>query len=222
MESDRAQALSEGRPPAARVEAHDARWLAIFEDRHGAGAFDRLMEQLRQPCVTFAGIAKQFGVSRERVRQWHVKLLPDAPRGHQRQQLCALYKQKRRLLNDVLFRSFYNHARPHFDAGRIALIKAEEGYRKRSVRIDERIVAIRDASASATLLRTSATPVYALQRYQGSADFIYLRLTDDDYLFLPRSELSVEGTTFSDRPTSRYRRFKNTFAALQAEGGPRR
>ena len=54
----------------------DARWQTIFEDRYGADGLDRLLQVLRQPCVTFAAIAKQFGVTRECVRQWHLLLLP--------------------------------------------------------------------------------------------------------------------------------------------------
>ena len=67
----------------------------LFEDRYGRGAHARLLSLLQQPCVTFAEIADQFGVTRECVRQWHQRLLPDAPTGHERQRLCRQYQRKR-------------------------------------------------------------------------------------------------------------------------------
>jgi hypothetical protein len=203
-------------------ERIDARWLAIFEDRHGAGSYDQLIELFQQPCVTFARIAHRFGVTRERVRQWHLRLWPDAPRGHERQRLCGLYHQKRRLLAEPLFRSFYQHARPHLEPGRIALIKSNDVYRTRAVRIDERTVAIREARGLATSRSGSGGAAYSLPRYRGPADFIYYRLTADDYLFLPTRELAAARATFLDRPTSRYQTFKNTFDALHADAGRRR
>jgi hypothetical protein len=206
-----------GQIGSTTAEGVDARWLAIFEDRHGAGSYHQLVALFQQPCVTFARIAHRFGVTRERVRQWHLALLPDAPRGHERQRLCGLYQQKRRLLAEPLFRSFYKHARPHLEPGRIALIKSNDGYRTRAVRIDERTVAIREARAFGTPRSGSSGPAYSLPRYGGPADFIYYRLTADDYLLLPTSELPATGTTFLDRPTSPYRMFKNTFDALHAE-----
>src|SRR5262245_57949942 len=94
----------------------DPRWLALFEDRYGASAYERLLEDLRRPCLTFAAIARRFGVTRERVRQWQQQLLPDAPRGHERKRLCALHQRRRRLLEDPLVRTFIRHARASLDA----------------------------------------------------------------------------------------------------------
>ena len=85
------------------VESSSRRWRILFEERHGAGAYERLLAELGQPCVTFAAIAKRLGVTRERVRQWQLALLPDAPRGHERQRQCARWRHKRRLFADPLF-----------------------------------------------------------------------------------------------------------------------
>ena len=49
----------------------DPRSTGLFEDRYGLGARDRLLSPLQQPCITFAEIADQFGVTRECVGQWH-------------------------------------------------------------------------------------------------------------------------------------------------------
>jgi Sigma-70, region 4 len=202
------------------VETAHRRWLAIFEDRHGADAYDRLIADLRQPCVTFAEIARRLGVSRERVRQWQKLLLPEAPRGHQRQRLCAIYRRRRRLLDDPLFRTFYRHARAFVDRGRIELIKASEGYRTRSVRIDRRIVVLREArmpQGAPSAPSAANEREFLLAGCRETADFLYYRLTPDDYLLLPVREIPAAGTTFVDRPGSPYHTFKNTFGALRAE-----
>jgi hypothetical protein len=191
------------------------RWLAIFEDRYGAGAYERLIAELRQPCITFADIAKRLGVTRERVRQWQMLLLPDAPRGHERQRLCASQRRKRRLLADPLFQGFYRHARAYVEPHRIELIKTSDGFRMRSVRIDRRVVVLRDARDSAEGPATPNAREYVLPGYRGAAEFLYYRLAPNDYLLLPTRELPVTGTTFTDRPDSRYQRYKNTFDALR-------
>jgi hypothetical protein len=198
------------------VNPLNQRWLAIFEDRHGPGAYERLIADLRQPCVTFADIAKRLEVSRERVRQWQRLLLPDSPRGHQRQRLCASYRRKRRLLEDPLFRAFYRHARAFVPRGRIELIDASAGYRTRAVRIDRQVVALRDARRPAGAEKRANEHSYLLARCR-AADFLYYQLTSDDYLLLPVHELPATGTRFVDRPGSRFEMFKNTFEALGAE-----
>jgi hypothetical protein len=198
----------------ASGDAVDARWLAIFEDRHGSGSYERLLALFAQPCTTFAEIAGQFGVSRERVRQWYAQLLPGAPSGHERQRLCGLQNRKRRLLGDPVFRSFYRHARPHFAPGRIELVKAIDAYRTRSVRIDDRLVAIRDASGSAVLRSRSDVVTYRLTRCRRPVDFVYYRLAAADFLFVPADIVPVGGTMFSEAPGSKYHRFRNTFSAF--------
>jgi hypothetical protein len=189
-------------------------WLAIFEDRYGTGSHERLMAMLGRPCVTFAEIAGRFGVSRERVRQWHRQLLPDAPRGHARQRLCVVYHQKRRLLEDSLFRSFYQHARPHVEPGRIALIPTREGFRRRAVRLDGATVVIRTARRQPRPEHSAETPAYVLTSSRSGADYVYYKLSTDEYLLVPARELPSERTTFLDTSSSKYQRFKNNFEAF--------
>lgn len=165
--------------------------------------------------MTFAAIASTFGVSRERVRQWQLELLPGAPSGHERQRQCARYRQKRRLLEDPLFRSFYHHARPHLHSSRIELVRARDGYHARAVQIDHRLVAIREATRSVRHEHGNGV-VYTLTRAGAAAELIYYRLAEDDYLLLPASELPRRGASFVDDPASRYYSFKNTFDALRA------
>jgi hypothetical protein len=197
-----------------RTSDMTAHSLAIFEDRYGTGSYERLMAMFDRPCVTFAEIAGHFGVSRERVRQWHRQLRPDAPRGHARQRVCVVYHQKRRLLEDSLFRSFYQHARPHVEPGRIALIPTREGFRRRVVRLDGATVVIRAARRHPRPEGSAEMPAYVLTSSRSGADFVYYKLSPDEYLLVPASELPAERTTFFDTPGSRYQRFKNNFGGF--------
>jgi hypothetical protein len=187
----------------------------MFQDRYGDGARTRLMALFRQPCVTFAQIADQFGVSRERVRQWHLEILPDAPRGRARRRLCGLSQRRRELLGDPLFRAFYRHARPSFSRERLQLIPSGDGFRKRLVTLDGSMVVLKTAgkTAGSTL---GGTDSYFVAGYRGPAAFIYCRLTDDDFLFMPASLFPATGRTFLDSSRSKYHAFRNTFAALTA------
>ena len=164
---------------------------AAFDGRYGDGSFDELLRRLGQPCISFAQIASHFGVTRERVRQWHRQWLPDAPTGLQRRRLCAAYQDKRRLMLDPLFRAFHREARASIGAERIhpvAVARAASG--RRTVRIDRFVIALRDAVTSPP-------------RYRGRADFIYFRLAGDEFLFVASA----------DQITTHPR---NTFAALDA------
>jgi hypothetical protein len=189
-------------------------WPRIFEDRYGAGAYQRLMSLFDRPCLTFAEIATKFGVTRERARQWHVQLLPDAPRGHDRQRLCVVQRKKKQLLEDPLFRAFYQHARPHVAAGRITLIRTREGFRRRIVRLDTWTVAIKHARRHPAPDGDSRKAAYILTNSQRRVDYIYYWLASDDYLLVPKNALPADRTTFLDTPTSKYQRFRNTFSAM--------
>lgn len=192
------------------------RWLTLFEDRYGAGSFRLMTAMLEQPCVTFAEIAERFGVSRERARQWHLRFLPNAPRGHQRRRLCLIQREKRKLLDDPLFCSFYRHARPHFQAGEFVLVRAQDGFRKRAVHLDGNLVPIKRARAVPRSERSPARS-YALTSAMGPVDYIYYRLTDSEYLVVPGGLIPRSGTTFLDAATSRYHTYRNTFAALRGK-----
>lgn len=193
----------------------EPRQLAAFEDRYGTGAHARLLKRLDHPCVTFAQIAIEFGVTRERVRQWQMTWLPDAPRGRERRKRCLVLRQRRRLLEEPLFRSFYKHVRPHVPAGSLSLVASRVGFRKRVVRLDGRIVFIR--AARAYRHHTSSGRAYSLTTYRGTADFIYFQLGEDDYLLMPAGALPASGTTFVDTDNSKYQQFKNSLAALETD-----
>ena len=185
----------------------EERWLAAFEDRYGEGSYAKLLSQLRRPCVTFADIAAQFGVSRENVRQWHQRLLPGAPRGHERQRLCRLYQKKRKLLADSLLAGFYRRVRAELPAERVRLIPSRDGYLRRFLHVNGRLVALKRA-------RAVDASAYVLGSGVSRADFIYYELTSTDYLLIPRHIVPNGATTFRDTARSKYQRFKNTFGAL--------
>lgn len=191
--------------------AADIRSVGLFEDRYGVGAHARLVALLQQPCVTFAEIADRYGVTRECVRQWHQRLLPGAPTGHERQRLCRQYQRKRELFKDELFAGFYRRLRAQMPSRRIGLIPARDGFRRRSVRLDRHVIALKRARASAAQMPGAA---YRLVNGVGDADFVYYELNDRDYLFLPRPVLGDESATFVDAAGATYHQFKNTFGAL--------
>ena len=194
----------------------DQRWVDLFEDRYGADGYARLLTQLNNPCASFAEIATRYGVTRERVRQWHLQLLPGAPRGHQRRRLCIRQQQKRELLTDPVFRHFYRHARAHFAPGDLVLIQARHGYRSRAVRLAGRLVAIKSAPRAPLHSRADGAPAYVLSPRSRGADFVYYQLTPDSYLFLPGGLLPRSRTTFVDSERSKYSCYRNSFIAAQA------
>jgi hypothetical protein len=187
----------------------------IFQDRYGDGSRVRLIELFRQPCVTFAQIADEFGVSRERVRQWHLEILPDAPRGRERRRLCGLAQHRRQLLADPLFGAFYRHARTSFSRTQLRLIPSGDGFRKRLVTLDATVVALKTARPTSGPARADGAVSYFVAGYRGAAAFVYCRLTDADFLFMPVSAFPATGTTFVDSTRSKYHVFKNSFAALE-------
>jgi len=63
----------------------------------------------------------------------------------------------------------------------------------------------------------TATVTYRLTRCRGSAEFVYYRLSAADFLFLPSHLVPARGTMFSEAPSSKYCRFKNTFDAFEAD-----
>ena len=193
------------------------RQIAAFDDRYGRDAHARLQERLARPCVSFADIAAEFGVSRERVRQWRLQWAPQAPTGLERRRQCLATRRRRQLLAHPSFRSFYQEVRRHVPAHRLGLVASQSGFRKRIVRIDNRVAVL---TAGRPLSRGAADqpPTYALPAVPAHAAFVYVQLGEGDYLFLPARALPARGTTFVDTPASKYQRFRRTFAAIDAEG----
>jgi hypothetical protein len=186
----------------------DERRRGLFEDRYGAGAIARLIARLKQPCVSFATIAAEFGVTRECVRQWHLELLPGAPQGHARRRLCLEYERKRRLFADALFRAFYQDVRRSLGAGRLTLIRSADGFRRRRVQIDGRPVALHDARPSARRRPQAATHEWS------GVEFVYVRLSDEHFLFLPSAFADAEIDARTVEPAPERARYLNTFEAL--------
>ena len=186
-------------------------WIELFDDRYGAGTYARLLDLFDDPCTSFADIAASYGVTRERVRQWHLQLRPDAPRGHQRRRLCLRRRQRRTLLSDPVFRTFYRHARAHFAPQQFALIPARTGYRRRSLWLGGAAVAIRTARPAATA--SDGVIAYSLSPRGRVTGFVYYQLTAETWLFLPAHLVPAAGTTFVDGPHSKYWPYRNTFVA---------
>jgi len=187
----------------------EPRRIALFEDRYGAGSHEQLLALLRQPCIPFARVAEQFGVTRERVRQWHGQLLPGAPSGHERKRQCALLRQRRRLLEDPLFKDFYRHARERFPADRIGLIRTRTRYRSRRLLLDGLAIALCRGTMETHGIRLGPTSA----RTFDAIDFVYVRLeAENEYLVIPRP--LVRAPLIPD--SALVGPFRNSFDALTA------
>jgi len=89
--------------------------------------------------------------------------------------------------------------------------RTRDGFRKRTVRIDGRTIALRRARRAS---RSSAGRVYTLASGGPGADFLYYELSAEEYLLVPRECLPAGPVMFVDTEASTYQRFKNTVAAL--------
>jgi hypothetical protein len=142
-----------------------------------------------------------------------------APSGLERRRLCLATRRRRQLLEHPSFRSFYQEVRRHVPASRVGLVASQSGFRARIVRIDDRLAVL---TSGRRLARSGGDgpPVYALPPVPSHAAFVYIQLAAGDYLFVPAPALPARGTTFVDTPTSKYQRFRRTFAAI--DGGAAR
>ena len=86
-------------------------------------------------------------MSRERVRQWRLQWAPQAPTGLERRRQCLATRRRRQLLAHPSFRSFYQEVRRHVPAHRLGLVASQSGFRKRIVRIDNRVAVLTAGSA---------------------------------------------------------------------------
>ena len=199
----------------------DAGRRRLFEERYGSGAMQVLTNLFANPCVTYADIGKRFGVTRERVRQWHVSLSPDSPRGHERRRLCQAQQQRRRLLADPVYRAFVRVARAHFPQAGVQPIASRTGLLKRVVRFGTWTIALKRAGAARARYGEARTMSYSLTGSRAKVDFFFFQLPDDAYLLLPANLLPRRGTTFLDAVGSRYFTYKNVFHVPVSGGDAR-
>lgn len=197
------------RTDTARDTTREAWSITLFDDRYGVGAQDRLMAMLRQPCHTFARIAEEFGVTRECVRQWHRRLLPDAPTGHERQRQCRQLRHRRRLSKDPLIIGFHRRIRAQLPDARLTLVPSHDGYRSRSIRVNDHLVGLTRAS---WLEPADAEAGFVLTYATWTVDYVYCELGDADFLFLPREALPRRTTRLDDSASLHL--YRNTFSAL--------
>ena len=199
------------RSPSAVGVPSDFPPASSFDERYGPGARARVVRLLSRPCVSFATIASRFGVTRECVRRWQRTLLPDAPTGRERQRLCRVQHQRQVLLRDSTFAAFHRHAQAVFPQSGLGLLKTRSGYRKRLVRVGDKLVFLKAARVSQ---RSGSLTEYVLTPYRGPADLIYYRLSEHDFLLVPRDHVPIGGTSFVDGPSSRYHLYRNSFGVL--------
>jgi len=67
-----------------------------IERKYGVGSYQRLVDLLNNNCNSYGSIGKEFGVSRERIRQWRNRFLLEQGwerNGHRRITYCAISKK---------------------------------------------------------------------------------------------------------------------------------
>ncbi|ODS53154.1 MAG: hypothetical protein ABS36_14545 [Acidobacteria bacterium SCN 69-37] len=179
---------ADGEDPGGSTDRADAPVVetapTLWEDRYGPGSFERLLALLERPCVSFARIAAEFGVSRERVRQWHRAHRPEAPTGQERRRLCRELKARRRLLADDVFGALHQAARAQLERLHVELLPAAGGFRERAVRINGWIVALCDGRGMADGQHGRSWDVWTLNA--PDADFFFVWFGGQAYLLLPR------------------------------------
>jgi hypothetical protein len=109
-----------------------------------------------------------------------------------------------------LFAGFYRRFRAQVPTRKLGLIPARDGFRRRAVRLDRHVIALKRARANAE----ASVRSYRLLNGAVRADFVYYELNATDYLLLPREVLTGGGATFVDIEGGAYAPFKNTFGAL--------
>ncbi len=161
----------------------------LWDDRYGVGSFQRMLSLLERPCVSFARVASEFGVSRERVRQWQLQYRPGAPTGQQRRQLCREIKARRRMFSDEVFVAFHCKATAQLAEVRLGLLESATGFRARAVRLNRRVVALCDGRHLSSPSMGRAHDVWLLNA--PDAEFFFVLLDGDQFLFLPRQAAAV-------------------------------
>jgi len=188
----------------------------LWDDRYGVGSFQRMLSLLERPCVSFARVASEFGVSRERVRQWQLQYRPGAPTGQQRRQLCRELKARRRMFSDDVFAVFHRHVTAQVVDVRLGLLESAKGFRARAVRLNRRVVALCDGRQLSNPAMGRPQDVWLLNA--PDAEFFFVLLDGDQFLFLPRpvavASLRGRGLESHDAFLLRYR---DTFDGLDDE-----
>ena len=201
--------VDEATAPDRRVAQHCSKTVTARDPPSGS------MAMLEQPCVTFARIAAEFGVTRECVRLWHQRsaarraswasataVVPRASDEAAAARRCAVPP----LLSPC---AIVGAATPrHADS---LARRIPQAHRVVSMAARSRSGVRAGAGARLALV---AEVVYTLANAPASVDLVYYELSVEDYLLVPRACLSAGPVTYVDTDASTYQRFKNTLAAL--------
>ena len=81
------------------------------------------------------------------------------------------------------------------------------------MRLGDRVIALKAATRRDGRDESSGGAAYVLSPSAEPVDFVYYRLSEDDFLFVPRQAIPPAGVTFVDALPPQYREFRNSFTA---------
>ena len=108
--------------------------------------------------------------------------------------------------------AFYRRIRAQLPNIRLTLVPSHDGYRSRSVRVNDRLVGLTRASL---LQPADAEAAFVLTYASWTVDYVYCELGDADFLFRPREALPRRTTRLD--ATGSLHVYRNTFSAFEPE-----
>lgn len=192
----------------------------LWDDRYGVGSFQRMLALLERPCISFARIASEFGVSRERVRQWQLQYRPGSPTGQERRRLCQELKARRKMFADEVFAAFYQRARAQLRRAQFGLLESASGFRTRAIRLDRHVVGLCDGRGVDGASAGRSRDVWMLNA--PDAAFFFVLLDAGHFVFVHREAASsvfrsLAADEAGDRVLATYRDTFNALAVVDQE-----
>lgn len=184
-----------------------------FDARHGAGSFRSVTQELDNPLMDYARIAKKRHVSRQAAREWAIKYGKQAVSGRHRVRERVVTEAYADLFSREKFKFFYDHAMAYFSERDIEPIPYQragtrfDGFKKTAALLKGKKVSLMGSG----LAYRGGNPARTIKRPDEESDFVFYR-AGDSFFFIPWRILPKMTTIRESSQT--YNRFKNTFAPL--------
>ncbi len=194
------------------------------ESRNGSnGLVTTLNRELNNLFSSYPRLG-EYGVTKEYVSRLYRTMHPEQPkkmdmktRRRIRNSTDGLLSLLHRLFDSDLFKAFYRCTTSHLSENDINFIAhsnfARDGFRNHIVKLRDKRVLLRKASKW-TEPKITFNDVYSLDTKVYDAEYVWYWLGNDNFLFIPASELPGRNTTYVESNNSKYSYFKNNFDDL--------